>query len=551
MKWLKKLTFLLIVGGFILTAQAQQPTRGGTAVFGLIQEPAQLNRFVGGQSGSTLSVLTVEPLFTPAADGTYRPVLAAEVPTRENGGLSEDFLTVIYRLKEGLTWSDGEPFTAEDIVFTWEAYNNPESLPAGSAITPAYDLIESVTAVNPLTVRVRMKDINPGYLDLWQAVLPEHKFDSTVVTTEHPQARLSLGTGPFAIAEWRAGERITFERNPNYRDSEKPYLDRIVVQIVPDAQVALSSFTNGEFDFVYFFTSNEYAALADAEASGNDIRLIIEEGEGLDVEWLWLNHSDGGAPDRPHPVLGNSAIREAMDYGIDRQAIVDQILEGYGTLTGSLIYSGWAAVDRPATPYDPERANRILDEAGWVRGPDGIRTKDGIRASLRYQTISGDPVRELYQQLIQQNMLDIGIELVIQNAESSVLLSRWDGALWRGDYDLFMSRGGYVIDPMDRTLQFTSSEVPTETYNGLNFIRYQSPEFDRLVQEAASTLDRDVRKPLYEQADAVWAQDRSSLPLYRTAKGTATTERLQGVNLDHWQDPVLHSAADLYLESTP
>ena len=530
-------------------AQDGEPQQGGRAVIALIQEPGQMNPYFNIQSGSFLSTLAVEPLFVPDADGTFLPVLAAEVPTLENGGISEDFLTITYKLRDGVAWSDGEPFTADDVVFSYEVYENPEST---TVLGPSYELIESVEAVDPLTVAVRMSEINPAYLELWNTdapVQPRHAFESSAVDQEHPLARLPLGTGPFVFTDWSTGDTITLERNENYREEGKPYLDGITIQVTPEKESAIASYIAGGFDTVFFIVTGDLPTLTQAEEEGAPIVVALQEGPSH-VEWLWLNLSDGGDPSAPHPVLGDPAVREAMDHGIDRQTVIDEVLGGFGYIVGSFIYSGWAAVDIPAAAYDPELANQILDEAGWVMGDDGIREKDGVRASLRYQTIAGDLTRELYQQVVQQNMRDIGIELSIENVPSNTIFGTWEegGIYARGDYDILMSRAGYFVDPAQWANDFTSDEIPSEEQPaGLNRVRYQSPEFDAAVAAGGATLDQDVRAEAYRRAAEQFAADRPAIPLYSSAWGWTWNERLGGVSTDYWEG-MWPSSADWYIE---
>lgn len=517
--------------------ESGEPVRGGQAVIALIQEPGQMNPYFNVQSGSFLSTLVVDPLFVPDAKGNYLPVLAAEAPTVENGGVSEDFLTITYKLRDGVTWSDGEPFTADDVVFSYEIYKNPEST---TTLGTAYELIESVEALDPLTVQVKMSAINPAYLTLWDSegpVQPKHMFESSAVTQEHPLARLPLGTGPFVFSDWKTGDAITLVRNENYREPDRPYLDGITIKITPEKESAIASFIAGEFDTVYFITTGDLPTLTAAQEAGEGVVVQLQEGPSH-VEWLWLNLSDGGDPGKPHPVLGDPAIREAMDHGIDRQTVIDEVLGGFGYQVGSFIYSGWAAVDIPAAAYDPELAKSVLDEAGWAPGADSIREKDGVRASLRYQTIAGDQTRELYQQVVQQNLKDIGIELVIENVPSNTIFGTWEegGIYARGDFDILMSRAGYIVDPAQWAKDFTSSQIPTEEFpGGINRVRYQSEEFDAAVDEAAQTLDQAVRGEAYTRAAEQFATDRPSIPLYSSAWGWTWNERLQGVETGFWE----------------
>lgn len=530
------------------TAAPAADLYGGTAVIALIQEPGQMSPFFNNQSGSGISNFVIEPLLRPLASGEYEPILAAEVPTVENGGISTDSKTITFKLRDGITWSDGMPLTADDLVFTFEVYKDPESTPQAES---AWGLVESVTAVNPLTVEVAMSDVNPGYLDLYSQILPRHMFDGSAVTQEHPQARLPLGTGPFVFKEWKTGDRIVLERNPSYwRDPKLPYLDGIVVQVTPERETAISSFLKGDYDSVFFFVTADLKTLKDAEQAGK-IALVVQKTPSW-VEFLWLNHSSAGDLAKPHPVLGDPAIREAIDYGIDRQAIIDEVLGGFGYLVGSFIYAGWAAVDIPPTPFDPARAKQVLDAAGWTIGSDGIRAKNGVRASLKFQTISGDQTRELYQQLIQQNLRDVGIELTIENAPSNSIFGSWSegGLLARGNYDIVMSRAGNEIDPADWVATFSREQIPTEERpDGFTYSHWANDAFDNAILEAGSSLDQEKRKVAYRRVAELFAQERVALPVYSSAWGWAWQNRLKGVTTDYWNGMwAASSAAEWYIE---
>ncbi|MGH8940851.1 MAG: ABC transporter substrate-binding protein, partial [Actinomycetes bacterium] len=317
-----------------------------------------------------------------------------------------------------------------------------------------------------------------------------------------------------------------------------------------DAQAAISAFQRGEFDTVFFVTSGDLPQLTEAREGGAAIEVVTQKSKSH-VEWLWLNASDNGDHSKPHPVLGDPAIREAIDLGIDRKAVIDQVLEGFGTLNGSVFYSGLANYDIPAAPFDPDRANQILDEAGWERGSDGVRSKDGVRAGLRYQTIAGDQTRELYQQLVQQNLEEIGIEVKIANVPDNLMFGTYQegGRLARGNYDVMMSRDGYVVDPLDEgwAANFSCPERPSKSNpQGQSETHWCNREYDALVQEAATTVDQDRRTELYEQAAQLFAEERPALPLYSSTWGWAWSSRLKGVSQDYF-DGVWRSAGDWYL----
>ncbi len=522
---------------------------GGTAVLAMVQESGGMNELFHDQSGAFIggqAAWVVEPLFIARPDGTYEPLLAAEVPSVENGGVSKDGLTVTLKLRDDITWSDGEPLTAKDLVFTWDVFQDPGS----TALVPVvYEAVESVTAVDDLTVEVNLKEPTPAYLELYKHILPAHEFDSTTVTAEHEQATLPLGTGPFVFDEFKAGDEITLKRNEDYwRDPDLPYLDGITLKIVPELEVATSAFLEGQYDSVFFFTTGDLAELQSAQEAGAPIEVETQKTDSW-VEWLFLNHSTSGDPDVPHPVLGDPAVREAIDAGIDRQAVIDEVLGGFGTIVGSPIYSGAYDVDIPAEEFDPDHAKEVLDEAGWEPGSDGIRVKDGVRASLEFQTVTGDHTRELYQQIIQQNLQEVGIEMEIKNAPSNTIFGGYSegGTLATGNYDTSMSRDGNYVDPAEWMAAFTCDAIPSqEKPNGETLGHYCNPEFDALAKQAASSMDSTQRAELYSQMAQIFHDDRVAIPIYSSTWGWAWNQRLQGVSADYWSG-IWPSVAEWYL----
>ncbi|WP_449282905.1 peptide ABC transporter substrate-binding protein [Leucobacter sp.] len=525
--------------GMVACAPAGNASSGGSggdrALIALVQEPGVLNYLFASQSGAELTrALVQEPMFMISESGEYEPWLAAEIPTLDNGGISEDGKTVTFTIKEGVTWSDGEDFTAEDLAFTVAAVQDPASL---IVTDPEYGAIEATRVIDPQTLEVTFSTPTPSFLNLFQVTLPEHEFDSPAIEESDPQVRLPLGTGPFVLEEWKSGDSITLDRNDDYWvDPELPKLDGVTVKITPDRESTMTAFAGGEYDSVFFFTGADFENLTQQEADGAPITTSISE-EPWFVEWLWLNHSDGGELGTPHPVLGDPAIREAIDRGIDRQAIIDDVLGGFGSLTGSFLYSGVGSVPSEPAAFDPDAAAKALDDAGWALGSDGVREKDGVRASLKFQTIAGDHVRELYQQLIQQNLAEIGIEVKIENVPSNRLFDSRDqgGLLATGDFDLAMSRDGYAPDPTTWISQFTTASIPSDDNpSGISASWWSNADYDRLVQEASSEMDAEKRSAILGEIDTLFTEERVAIPLYAGINGMAWNSRLTGVDTGSW-----------------
>ncbi|GAA1852239.1 peptide ABC transporter substrate-binding protein [Microbacterium koreense] len=527
----------LVLTGCGASSSGEEASSGGIAVVGLVGEPGVLNpMFISEDSALVSESFVMEPLFTLMADGTFAPTLAAEVPTVGNGGVSEDGLEITYTLREGITWSDGEDFTTEDLAFTVEVAQDAE----GAALPiPEYSSIVDVEVVDDLTLTLTLSQPELGYLQLFAQTLPAHRFDTTAIQLDDPLVRMPLGTGPFVFEEWRSGDEIILTANEDYwRDPELPHLDGVTVKITPDQQTATAGFIAGDYDTLFFISSGDFPVIESAVDDGAPIEFQLDTHFPGYVEYLWLNHSDQGSADQGHPVLSDPAVREAIDRGIDREAIVDDLLGGYGVLTGAFLSSGFGSVQRDATAYDPEGAAAVLDEAGWAVGADGIREKDGVRASLRFQTISGDQDRVLYQQLIQQNMADIGIELIIENVEAGRLFDSFAGGglLATGDYDIAMSRDGRYADPGLWVYTFTSLSIPTEENggDGFTYSHWRNAEYDELGYVASTTLDPDARAEVLAEIDELFVTERVAIPIYATVLGLAWNESLQGVESDFW-----------------
>ena len=538
----------VVVGLIAQPAVSQQPRRGGTVTMALYQEPELLNRLIATQTAaSEVAILIVDGLLRVAPDGSYIPQLATEVPDRKNGGVSSDGKTITYHLRSGLQWSDGRPLTCDDVKFTWQAIVTPKS---GVSTTSGYDQIQAVDCPNPQTVVVRYKQYFAAFLSRFNAILPRHATGDPVNMTKWAYNRKPLGSGPFMVSEWVSGDHITLVRNPNYRVKDQPYLDRIIIRIVPSREVGKQLIKTGDVDIVWDLIESDVPELKGVSG------VKISSAPGPGAERLVVNFADPSidappadvAKQHPHPILGDPRVREAIELGINKREITSKLLYGLATVGTNELHIGWARCVTPVSTYNPPRARRMLEEAGWVPGPDGIRVaknaryaKDGTRLRLKLQTTTGNKLREQAEQLIIEYMRSIGLEFYIENVPSPVLFGSWASGAFRkhGHFDVLMYTTNPDVDPHSQIEgYFASWNMPTaqNAGTGFNYARYASPRVDDDIRKAASSPDLDARRAAYCDAMHQLVTDRPHIYLYDRSDMHAYRDRLQGWVQDVWEN---------------
>lgn len=512
---------------------------GGIVTVGLYQEPDNLNPYLAVQTASRLvRQITLEGLLKADPSGSYVPGLAEEVPTVENGGISADGLTITYKLKSGLTWSDGDPVTSADVKFTWDLIMDPASKVNSQT---GYNKIASVATPDDTTVIVTFKELYAAALSLFSikdAVLPAHVLQGKPLDGAEFN-RLPEGTGPFMITEWNSADSIIADRNPNYREAGKPILDRIVFKIIPSNEVGSAQIRSGEIDILWNLTEAqipEFEQIAD---------IALQVTPSSNIEYLGLNLSARGTadPGQPHPILGDKAVREALAAAIDRTPIVNDLLNGKSEVATSPIGLGWAAPEGiQVPPYDPEKSKSLLEAAGWTDSDgDGIREKGGAKLSLEISAPAGSQLRELSEQLLQEQFKAVGIDLVINNVPAATLFGNWaeNGKLKRGDFDIAMDTWGADLDPDDfLSTLFTSDQIPTAANDGAgwNFFRVQDPALDKAIADGRASLDQNVRKAAYKTAAERIAANIIYIPLYKRSVIDAFRSTVSGQAPNPWSE---------------
>ncbi len=505
---------------------------GGTLTVGLFQEPDNLNPFLAVQTASRIvRDLVLEGLVDADPDGNYISELA-EVPSAADGTISEDGLTVTYNLVDGITWSDGDPFTSRDVQFTWETVMDP-----ASAVTTqlGYEDIASIETPDDQTVVVTYTKLYSPALSLFsipESILPAHVLEGQAFGDAEFN-RIPEGTGPFMVTEWNSGQSIILDRNPNYRIPDSPKLDRIIFTIIPDQNAGIAQMRTGDIDVFW----NVDTAVVN-QFDGMD-GVTVQVTPSSNVEYLGLNLSSGSDPATPHFAFGDQNVRLALAMAIDRTPIIEDLLFGLSEAATSPIGLGWAAPEGLSNPdYDPDGARALLEEAGWVDSGDGIREKDGERLTLEITTPTGQQVRELTEQVLQEQFKAVGIELVINNVPAATLFGNWaeNGKLQRGDFDIAMDTWGPDLDPAGFLgILFNSESIPQDPGGqGWNFFRLQSDKLDAAIEEGASTLDIEARKAAYRTVVEEILDAGVYIPLYKRSKLDAFSDNVSGQAPNPW-----------------
>src|SRR5438445_598409 len=417
-------TQLLAIGGGALAEgpSLYKPTkRGGGGALKLLwwQGPTLLNpHFATGTKDQDGSRLFYEPLACWDPDGNMKLVLAAEIPSLQNGGLAADGMSVTWKLKPGVKWHDGKPFTADDVVFNWEYARDP----ATATVTIGVHRDITVEKVDDLTVRILFKKPTPFWADAFVgapgSIIPKHLFAEYkgAKSREAPNNLSPVGTGPYKFVEFKPGDVIRGELNPDYHMSNRPHFDTLEMKGGGDAvSAARAVIQTGEYDFGWNIQVED-DVLRRMEQQGGKGRLDIAWGGG--TEQMFFNFSDPlkdvdgerSSVKAPHPFLTDHAVRTALSLLVDRASIQEQIYGRHGQATAN--YLNAPPVFRSKNTrweFSPEKAAKVLDGAGWKRGGDGVRAKDGKRLRMLFQTSINAP-RQKTQAIVKQAAAKIGIE---------------------------------------------------------------------------------------------------------------------------------------------
>ncbi|WP_297781663.1 peptide ABC transporter substrate-binding protein [uncultured Roseovarius sp.] len=558
----------LLLGATAATSLASvaMAERGADGHVNLIywQAPSIMNPYLsGGTKEVEAASLVIEPLGRYNTKGEMIPYLAEEIPTVENGGVSEDLTSITWKIKPGILWSDGTPFTATDVKFTAEYCMHPEG---GCAQLGKYEGVESVEVIDDLTVKVNFSQPTPvpyGPFMGGQAPIIQAAQFAECLGPKAPEctdANFSpIGTGPFTVDEFRPNDVISLSANPNYRDPAKPRFATMTFKGGGDATAAgRAVLETGEFDYAWNLQLAP-DVIANMEAAGKGVAMSAF---GTLVERIEMNMTDP-SPDlpegeratakHPHPILTDMRVRQALSMAIDRELLVEVGYGKAGRATCNLVPAPeiFASDNTDCLVQDIEGAKALLEEAGWTVGAGGIREKDGKKLSLLYQT-STNAVRQDFQALIKQWWSEIGVETELRNISASVFFGSDPGSpdtfpKFYSDVEMYANNFDGT-DPQSYLAGYTCNKAPRpETqWQGENINRFCDPAYDELIKELGRTAELEKRAEIAKTLNDMLTKDSYTIvPLVDRGRVSARSNTLGGVELNTW-DTELWNAADWF-----
>lgn len=561
-----KIVSLCLLVAVMLGAVAVVSAQGDTLNIIYWQAPVSLNPFLsGGTKEIHAASVILEPLARYNPDGNMVPWLVEEIPTVENGGVSADLTSITWKIREGILWSDGTPFTANDPVFTWQYCTDPAT---GCAQVQNFTDVVSVEAVDDLTVKITFGSPKPfpygPFVGSQSPILQAAQFAGCIGENAQnctDQNFGPIGTGAYMVEEFRSGDVITYVPNPYYREPGKPGFARVILKGGGDAESAARAvLETGEADYAWNLQVT-FAILAQMEAAG--LGSIINA-FGTAVERIHINQANPDPalgdlrsvwlPDgsNDHPFLTDPAVYQALSMAIDREIITSQLYGPAGIPTcnlvaGPAIYASTA--NDSCLTQDIEGAKALLDAAGIVdTNGDGVREKDGVPLRILYQT-STNALRQSTQALIKQWWEELGVATELRNIDAGVFFGGDPASpdtygKFYADVEMFTNTFDGT-DPEAYMSQWVCSEVsgPDNNWLGNNVSRWCRPEYDALVAQLSQTAVLEERIALVKQLNDMIIQEGGMIALVHRGSVSAKSNKLEGVWMNVW-DSELWNIAD-------
>jgi len=539
-------------------AQAQtkwtfNPTkRGGGGLVKALwwQAPTLLNpHFANGTKDQDACRIFYEPLASYDPDGNVIPVLAAETPSLQNGGVAKDGMSVTWKLKKNVVWHDGKPFTADDVVFNWEYVMDPAT--AAVTIGPYRDIVR-IDKLDSHTVKIVFKSPAP----FWSApfcgaangvIIPKHLFQAFKgdKSREAPTNLKPVGTGPYKFVDFKPGDIVRGELNPNYHVPNRPFFDQVEMKGGGDAiGAARAVIQTGEYDYAWNMQVED-EILKRLEQGGKGRADIVSGGN---IEHIQVNTTDPwtevegerSSAKTKHPLLSDPAVRQALNLLVDRGSIQEEIYGRTGVATANFVNAPSRFVSKNMKwEFSVDKANQILEAAGWKRGGDGVRAKDGKKLKFVYQTSINNP-RQKTQQIVKQACAKAGIELELKAVTANVFFSS-DPANPDTYSHFYTDLQMYTTtmtqpDPQRFMDQFTSWEVAAKDnkFALTNKTRWRNEEYDKTWKAAETEMDPVKRAALFVKMNDLVIQNVVVIPVVARPSVAAISNRLRDAVQSGW-----------------
>ena len=472
------------------TSSGNGYTQHGTLRIGDTQDVNGLNpHIVNATSLGNLSELTMAYLARYDVHNLPVPELATVIPSQANGGISKEGLTITWHLRKGVKWSDGSPFSGDDVVFSTKAVLNPANNEVGR---DGWSLITKIDEPDKYTVVFHLRKPFAAFLPNFfgsaggnPCILPKHILGNLPNINNAPYNSLPVGIGPFRYVKWVRSDHIELEPNPYYWRGQ-PKLKHVFYKFIPDNNTLLTQLQTGEIDLWPLASTNFYSRLASMPG-----HVVIQQPSNY---FLHLDFN------MRNPVLGHDlAVREALRYATDRESLRTTIFHGLGVLQEGMVPPGSPAYDpnlKTIAPFDTAKANALLDADGWKAGSDGVRAKDGKRLFFVFAQPSGNPAADEAIELMRAWWKQIGVGIELRHYQQALFFAPYadGGIVYGGKFDITMfSWGGDPIGELSNLYECT--QWPP---NGQNDPRYCNPAVDVAMQHFKASYDAKVRLPYVE-----------------------------------------------------
>lgn len=493
-------------------ASAKAVAKGGAIVVGCGEEPVSLNPFLpDGTSAATKTVLSnvLWGLLVVTPDLRYAPRIAESVPTLENGLVTENPFTVVYKIRKDAVWSDGTPITSWDVRFTWDTIMNTKK---GVVDSSGYNKIARVYTPDNKTVKLIFKEPYPAYKDLFSTsypIMPKHILKGKAYKKVLDEL-LTFASGPYKFKEWKRKGHITIVRNDRFW-GKAPYIDRVTFKFIPKGSERLSKFLNGNLDAIYPLAAREALDYRN-EIAGKEIK----NDPGLVWEHVGFNLSK-------QPV-SDPNVRKAIANAIDRDRMAHEAT-GEGEILNSIIVPDQREYYSPAwTRYghDIEKAQGYLEKAGYQKDASGFYQKDGKPLKITISITRDDPAREKTARIIEENLKAIGINASIRSTNRKTFFDSW---IPTGNYQMALWAWRANPEP-ELSYQFSSDETSSPS---LNYYRYSDKTVNDMLRDASSATNASKRALLYRKIQEEISEDIVVIPLYCHPQIIAYSTKIGGV----------------------